>query len=231
LLKEKGLYDNSVILLTADHGESFMEHGKWGHGKTLYQSEIRVPLLIRFPANQMAGKRIRSVARHLDVLPTLLDLYQLPVPVSLQGSSLLPLLAEDQENEIPVFSELNLDRHRARSILSGNYKLIHSFLRPVSRVSASRIRTNGESRRSESSPHGIHAGYLPNGSISGKTQVGAEKPPEQCWTKAEKPSCSRLPAIDRCSAGILPARRDHLRRRAAEARATSVLPFLRQIHY
>src|SRR5688500_796229 len=87
LLKKKGLYESAVIILTADHGESFMEHGMFGHGKSVYEPEIRVPLIIRFPGAEFRGKRIGHVVQHVDLLPTILDLTSIPHPKHLEGRS------------------------------------------------------------------------------------------------------------------------------------------------
>lgn len=124
LLKVKNLYDNSIIIVTADHGESFFEHGIWGHGKSLYESEIRVPIIMHFPDNRFAGKRIQENVRHIDLFPTILSAFGVPAPVSVQGRSLLPLLLDHPVEEVPVFSELLLDQYSRLSIVYDGYKLI-----------------------------------------------------------------------------------------------------------
>lgn len=124
MLKRKNLYDNSIIIVTGDHGESFFEHGSWGHGKTLYESEIRVPIIIHFPHNRFAGMRIPDNVRHIDLLPTLLSAFGYPVPVSVEGRSLLPFLLNHPLPEIPVYSELLLDTLSRQSMVYDGYKLI-----------------------------------------------------------------------------------------------------------
>lgn len=84
-LKAQGLYDGSLIIVTADHGEEFHEHGGWWHGQTLYDEVTHVPLLIKFPAQQHSGIRNSDLARHLDLAPTLLAWAGLPVPTDLRG--------------------------------------------------------------------------------------------------------------------------------------------------
>lgn len=124
VLKEKKMYDNSIIIVTADHGESFFEHGIWGHGKSLYESELRVPIIMHFPGDRFAGKRISQNVRHIDLFPTILSSFKYPVPPSVQGRSLLPLLLDRPLEEEPVFSELLLDQYSRMSMVYDGYKLI-----------------------------------------------------------------------------------------------------------
>ncbi len=124
LLKEKHLYDNSLIILTADHGEALFEHGTFGHGQTLYQTELHVPLLMHFPGSQYAGKRITGNARHIDLFPTILDLISAKIPPGVQGSSLLPLLSGQEKENRFVFSELLLDRANRKCLIVDHYKML-----------------------------------------------------------------------------------------------------------
>jgi arylsulfatase A-like enzyme len=87
-LKAQGLYDDALIVLTADHGEEFQEHGGWWHGQTLYQEQIAVPLVVKAPGGARAGTAVTSLARSLDIAPTILDLVGAPVPEAMMGQSL-----------------------------------------------------------------------------------------------------------------------------------------------
>ena len=89
-LKNNGLYDSTAILAVSDHGEEFFEHGGWGHGSTLYQEQLAVPLIVKFPGQVGAGQRVDALAQHVDLLPTILDLLGIEGPPHLQGSSLWP---------------------------------------------------------------------------------------------------------------------------------------------
>ena len=62
---------NTLIVLTADHGEELNDHGGWKHGQTLYEEQIHVPLLVRWDGHIPAGRRLDGTARLLDLLPTL----------------------------------------------------------------------------------------------------------------------------------------------------------------
>ncbi|GDX82898.1 hypothetical protein LBMAG42_47090 [Deltaproteobacteria bacterium] len=89
-LRAAGTYDDSVIVVTSDHGEEFFEHGGWWHGTTLYDQEIRVPLLIKLPGGRHAGTRVPWQVRQVDVAPTLVDLAGTVPPSAWQGLDLFP---------------------------------------------------------------------------------------------------------------------------------------------
>ncbi|HOY99932.1 MAG TPA: sulfatase [Candidatus Aminicenantes bacterium] len=92
-LKRLGLYENALIILTADHGEEFFDHGAWEHGHTLYNELIRVPLVIKLPRSREAGRRVREDVGLVDLVPTILAEAGVAAPPSgFDGTSLCPLL-------------------------------------------------------------------------------------------------------------------------------------------
>jgi arylsulfatase A-like enzyme len=91
-LRATGRLDSTAIVFTSDHGEEFLEHGRFGHQKTLYEEVVRVPLILRLPGVVPAGETSDVLASLVDVTPTLLDLCDLAVPEGLWGRSLLPAL-------------------------------------------------------------------------------------------------------------------------------------------
>src|SRR6202166_428633 len=91
-LRNQGLYDNSLIAVAADHGESLGEHGELTHSIFLYDSTIHVPLLLKLPGNRSAGQRVSATASLVDLAPTLIDSLGQTPPQSMQGRSLLPLI-------------------------------------------------------------------------------------------------------------------------------------------
>ena len=91
-LERGGLCDRTLVVVLADHGEEFWDHGGSEHGRTVYEEVIRVPLLMRWTGHVAAGMRIDPVVRLTDVAPTLLDLVGIPVPPDRDGETLLPLL-------------------------------------------------------------------------------------------------------------------------------------------
>ncbi|MCK6483445.1 MAG: sulfatase-like hydrolase/transferase [Phycisphaerae bacterium] len=93
LLREAGVWDDCLFILLSDHGEEFGEHGGWLHDQSLHEELVRVPLLIRFPRDAAAGRRVREVARLIDVMPTILDaLGMKDETADCRGRSLLPLI-------------------------------------------------------------------------------------------------------------------------------------------
>ncbi|MFI5181855.1 MAG: sulfatase [Thermoanaerobaculia bacterium] len=93
-LRAKGFWDGATVVYTADHGEEFHEHGRRGHGDTLYEEQIRIPLVVKPPAGRIAPGRRQDLVSLADVLPTLAGLYGLPGEASWIGSGLLAPLPE-----------------------------------------------------------------------------------------------------------------------------------------
>ncbi len=87
-LEERGLMENSLVVLMADHGESLGEHSVWGHGKVCYEEGLRVPLAFVRPGVIPAGRRVRSQVTLLDVAPTILGLLGLEPPPAMEGRDL-----------------------------------------------------------------------------------------------------------------------------------------------
>ena len=92
VLKSHGLFENSAIVVAADHGEAFGEHGEKRHGLLLYDETIHVPLLLKLPAEKYAGRRIDTRVALADIAPSLLETAEIAVPAAMQAQSLLPLM-------------------------------------------------------------------------------------------------------------------------------------------
>jgi arylsulfatase A-like enzyme len=86
-LEAWNVLNRTLVVIVGDHGESFGEHNKWGHTLTLYEPEVRVPLLVRLPGQQK-GNRVDRFVHLVDVMPTILDAMGFARPQSLEGSSL-----------------------------------------------------------------------------------------------------------------------------------------------
>ncbi len=87
-LEERGLYDDLTIIITSDHGEEFNEHGGFWHGTTLYDEQVRVPLLVKLPQSRRGGTTVRHWVQSIDLMPTVLRLQELPVPEEVQGGDI-----------------------------------------------------------------------------------------------------------------------------------------------
>lgn len=103
-LRARKLYDDAVIIVAADHGESLGAHGEDTHGVFLYDETIHVPLLVKLPQNQMAAKRVAGRVRLVDVAPTVLELAGVAVPSAMQGQSLLRIAKTNPTTDQPVYS-------------------------------------------------------------------------------------------------------------------------------
>ena len=121
-LHNRGLYDNAVIVLTSDHGDEFFEHGQKGHRANLYNSTLRVPLLIKFPENRGAGSRINTAVSLVDIAPTLADFVDSDRLATSNGKSLLSLIrgGEDLDSRV-AFADL---AGRNKAMISGDWKIV-----------------------------------------------------------------------------------------------------------
>jgi arylsulfatase A-like enzyme len=125
-LRSMNLLDDSLLVITGDHGEEFWEHDGVAHGHTLYDELLRVPLIIHWPKEikpkQIIGKQVSLI----DLMPTILDMAGLPIPRQCRGQSLVPLFkpsANQTFSERPVFSETE-SKIPLKSIRSPSQKLI-----------------------------------------------------------------------------------------------------------
>jgi arylsulfatase A-like enzyme/Tfp pilus assembly protein PilF len=91
-IRKHGLYDETLVAVMADHGESLGAHGENTHGIFLYDETLHVPLLFKLPAGRAGGKRIEARARLVDVAPTILQEAGIPAPKEMQGESLSGLM-------------------------------------------------------------------------------------------------------------------------------------------
>jgi len=91
-LKARGLFDNTMIVFTSDHGEEFYEHGGWWHGQTLYDELCHIPLTIKLPGNALAGTVNTQMARHVDIAPTIIAFTHTDKPMEMSGK---PLITRD----------------------------------------------------------------------------------------------------------------------------------------
>jgi arylsulfatase A-like enzyme len=135
-LSSLGLLDNSLIVVTSDHGEMFGEHGKWTHRNSLYEEVLRVPLMIRYTGVITASLVITAPVQSADVVPTLLDLLNEPLPSNSDGLSLKGALqGHPLSLTRPIFSEMDTNlpfpndplppRMSFRAVKQAGWKLIH----------------------------------------------------------------------------------------------------------
>jgi len=125
-LRERGLYEDTTLVVTSDHGEEFWEHRGFEHGHSLYDELVRVPLIIKPPRDLEFHRKVvtRSV-RLMDIMPTIFELHGVPKPPSFEGESLLSLMQEDEVAPRPVFSESTLYGPERIAWRTEQYKYIH----------------------------------------------------------------------------------------------------------
>lgn len=111
-LEERGLLEETLVVITGDHGETFWEHGDfWNHGLWLFDTTVRIPWILRFPEAsgeegiEGAGRVLPGPVSTVDLLPTLCELLELEPPAPLDGVSLVPALEGREQLRGPVFSE------------------------------------------------------------------------------------------------------------------------------
>ena len=110
-LKQLNILDNTLLIITSDHGECFNEHEIWTHGNTLYQEQIHVPMIVHYPELIQSGHiDSDNIVQLVDLMPTILEISQVPVPENLQGRSLLPVFQGKPDLDYSLaFMELRPD--------------------------------------------------------------------------------------------------------------------------
>ncbi len=128
-LKERGLYRNTLIVVTGDHGESLGEHGEKTHGFFIYNATLHVPVIIHLPGQ--SAETVTNVVNLVDLMPTVLESLKLGIPGQVQGRSLLRLIADKSADARNLYAETFLPRlhfnwSELRSIENKNYHFIEA---------------------------------------------------------------------------------------------------------
>lgn len=125
-LKELDLYNDSLIIFLSDHGEAFGEHGTEGHGYTLYEEQIHVPLIIKMPGGRGGNTAVGEPVGLVDIFPTICDYLGIRHGRAMDGASFLPLLEgrAGQHHPRSQYAEEQLDDVKLRSLITNGYKII-----------------------------------------------------------------------------------------------------------
>jgi arylsulfatase A-like enzyme len=125
-LKAAGLYEDALVVFLADHGEEFLDHGHWLHGRSLFDELIRVPLLVKLPGNRGAGTRVSEQVQGLDVVPTVLEAMGLPLSRDLGGQPLQRTLAGGSTPR-PALAEVSHRGYVAHGVRTEADKYVRRF--------------------------------------------------------------------------------------------------------
>jgi len=127
-LKKRGVYDDALIFFVADHGEEFQDHDGWLHGRSVFDELVHVPIIVKFPGGRGAATRVKQMVALSDVLPTVLESLELPVPdpPAIIGRP-LQRVAFGTAPEPPVVSEISHRGFVSSGIRTGQAKYIRRF--------------------------------------------------------------------------------------------------------
>ncbi len=130
-LEESGFADDTLVVVAGDHGESFGEHGEEGHAMFLYQTNLRVPLLLAHPRLRGRGAHVGETVELADVFPTVLDLFGWSPPRDLLSRSLAPALQGEALADRESYAESHYVRHtygwaEQRSLTDRRFKYVSS---------------------------------------------------------------------------------------------------------
>lgn len=127
-LRARGVYDRALLVFMADHGEEFQDHGGWLHGRSVFDELIRIPLIVKFPGNRDAGRRVAQQVQEVDVLPTVLAALDLPVPgpPAVVGRPVQAVLGGGAP-EVPAVSEISHRGFVAHGMRTERDKYVQRF--------------------------------------------------------------------------------------------------------
>ena len=132
-LRRLGLYDNTLIVITSDHGEAFGEHDFVGHGTGLFENQVRVPLVVDSTRGTATASTVHVLVGSVDLFPTILEVSGLPVPAGLDGRSLLGIqrdtrrwVAAESFSSPPAGTPTNAAEPTDVAIFDGTLKLIRN---------------------------------------------------------------------------------------------------------
>jgi len=147
-LEERHMWDNTLMVVSSDHGEEFFEHGNWwGHSRNLMIEKLRIPLLVKLPGEKGGGRSVSGPASHVDLMPTILEALDIPGANELPGIDLLKGMETSgrtgRQYHFAEFRRTVLDRDDPLkpksapphySVISERYQYIVEFNRPAGKA-------------------------------------------------------------------------------------------------
>ena len=136
-LEAHGLFDETVVAITGDHGEELDEHGYWYDHHGLYDNVLHVPLMLRYPPKLPSGRRVGGYNQHKDLVPTVLELAEIDTGIDFDGGSLLPMIEGEVASHASEFYITECAWMRKHGWRTPQWKLIRAlepdfhFMAPV----------------------------------------------------------------------------------------------------
>jgi arylsulfatase A-like enzyme len=125
-LQDGDRLDDALVMFTSDHGEELYDHLGWTHGNSLYDHQIRIPMIVRNPEGRQGGTRVTEIVELIDVMPTLFDVVGLPQSDAFQGQNFAPLLrgksGDPDRTSFATATHMHPDLFSARTL---HHKLIY----------------------------------------------------------------------------------------------------------
>jgi arylsulfatase A-like enzyme len=186
-LRRSGVLDDTIVVVTADHGEEFFEHGRKGHAHALYDESLLVPLVIRYPRLVAAGQRIERQVRLMDVAPTILDLAGIRIPTEFgvpldaaryRHRSLSPWITGRDPDEVPhlvALSHVDVLDEVQRSARTDTHKLIETGKRRSKRALFDLGADPGEQTSIATALSGLEIGLRLHEVIGDATELSADR--------------------------------------------------------
>lgn len=127
-LEKSGRLDRTLVVISADHGEEFWDHGRFFHGQSLYDELLHVPLIVQLPGGEHAGTVVERPVRSIDIAPSILDWMKLPRPEGFTGALLSDAIAAPDEDGAPLFATATQAQFPTRyAIRTRQQKLIENL--------------------------------------------------------------------------------------------------------
>jgi arylsulfatase A-like enzyme/tetratricopeptide (TPR) repeat protein len=130
-LKDDGLYDKALVILTSDHGEGLGDHGEDEHGIFLYREALQVPLIVKLPGGRLAGTTVAAPVQSIDIVPTILERTAVNPPVKLAGRSLISFIQKRGPEKRAIYAETYYPRFHfgwadQHSLIDGDHHYLQS---------------------------------------------------------------------------------------------------------
>jgi len=126
-LESLGIFDDTIVVINSDHGETLYDHECWFDHHGIYDVTLKVPLIIRYPKKVPAGKRVAGYNQHMDLVPTLMELAGIKPDVTFDGRSLMPMVRGKRSSHASSFYITECTWMRKHGWRTPEWKLIHAL--------------------------------------------------------------------------------------------------------